>query len=80
MATSQSLKVGLGLLLGFSIGVGCRLAHIPSPAPTALIGALLVLAMTTGWTLVDRLFSHRPKNSEPLCGGPAGTPPVRDAE
>ena len=42
------MKIALGLILAFAIGVACRLATIPLPAPPVLIGALLVLAMTLG--------------------------------
>jgi len=42
----------LGLLLGLGIGVVCRLTGVPLPAPPVLVGALLVLAMTTGYLLV----------------------------
>ena len=72
MLKPRTVKTLIGLLLGFAIGLGCRLGGIPSPAPPVLTGALLVLAMTVGWTLVDAWFAHRPKSTEDLCGGPTG--------
>jgi XapX domain-containing protein len=66
------MKVALGLLLAFAIGVACRLAGIPLPAPPVLIGALLVLAMTLGYVATDRFAAHREAKSKPLCGGPSG--------
>lgn len=74
MPSARVLKTIIGLMLGFGIGLGCRLGGIPSPAPPVLTGALLVLAMTLGWTLVDYWASHRPKANVDLCGGPTGTP------
>lgn len=68
------MKVALGLLLAFAIGVACRLAGIPLPAPPVLIGTLLVLAMTLGYVVTDRLAAHREAKSRPLCGGPSGQP------
>lgn len=68
------MKVALGLLLGVLIGVICSLAEIPLPAPPALVGALLVLAMSVGYTLSDRYFSRRMATTRALCGGPAGQP------
>ncbi|WP_115718327.1 DUF1427 family protein [Gallaecimonas mangrovi] len=62
----------LGLLLGLLIGAGCRLLGIPLPAPQALIGALLVLAMTLGYGLVGLLNSCRPATQQSNCGGPSG--------
>ena len=66
------MKVALGLLLAFAIGIVCRLADIPLPAPPALIGALLVLAMTLGYVGTDRYAGYREAKSRPLCGGPTG--------
>ncbi|HXD05216.1 MAG TPA: DUF1427 family protein [Burkholderiaceae bacterium] len=53
-STSRWPKVSLGLALGFAIGVACRILDIPSPAPSMLSGALLVMAMTIGYVVTDR--------------------------
>lgn len=45
--------------LAFAIGFGCRGLGIPVPAPTALLGALLVLAMTSGYLLADGFLARR---------------------
>jgi len=66
------MKVALGLLLGFLIGVGCRAFAIPSPAPPAIVGALLVVAMTVGSVLADRYVARRAATTTHLCGGPTG--------
>ncbi|WP_134681586.1 DUF1427 family protein [Paracoccus ravus] len=68
------MKTILGLLLAFAIGVGCRFAGIPLPAPPALIGAALVLAMTLGYVLTDRFAASRAATTRLLCGGPTGQP------
>jgi len=68
------MKVALGLLLGFVIGIFCRYAGVPLPAPPALPGALLVLSMTIGFLIADRLAGHRPHTTKHLCGGPTGKP------
>ena len=47
----------LGIILGFGIGYGCRWFDLPLPAPPKLIGALLVVAMTVGFVLVDSLLT-----------------------
>ena len=52
----MQLKLILGYLLAFLIGVGCRLLDIPLPAPTALLGAAIVLALTSGFLLTDKLM------------------------
>jgi XapX domain-containing protein len=53
------MKLFLGFLLAFAIGVGCRLARIPSPAPNAIIGGLLVVSMSTGYVLTDKWLDRR---------------------
>lgn len=68
------MKIAIGLLLGLLIGAGCRLAAIPVPAPPAIVGALLVLAMTVGYLLTDRFASHRAAVNRKHCGGPSGVP------
>ncbi len=72
MPDIQTIKIAIGLALGFAIGLICHLGGIPSPAPPVLPGALLVLSMTIGWTLTDRWFAHRPKLNEANCAGPVG--------
>lgn len=56
-----------GLVLGALVGAGCRWFDIPSPAPPRLIGALLLVAMTLGFLLADRLL---PPGATLLGGGP----------
>jgi len=66
------MKIAIGIILAFAIGVICRLSGIPVPAPPAIVGALLVLAMTTGYILVDQLNGQRPNKNKKHCGGPTG--------
>lgn len=66
------MKALIGLCIGFGIGLACRLFDIPSPAPPALEGALLVLAMTGGYLAADRWLAHRAVTTRHLCGGPDG--------
>lgn len=65
------MKIALGLVLALVIGVVCRLAGIPVPAPPAIVGALLVLAMTVGYLLANRYAKH-PATHKKHCGGPTG--------
>jgi XapX domain-containing protein len=51
------LHIALGLVMAFGIGAFCRGFDIPSPAPPRLVGALLVVAMTVGFLLTDRLLA-----------------------
>lgn len=69
----MNAKIVSGLALGFAIGFACSLIGLPLPAPPVLIGALLVVAMTSGYLLTDRyLCAHRPKTQSNNCGGPSG--------
>ena len=67
------MKIFVSLLLAAGIGILCRLTGIPVPAPPVIVGALLVLSMTIGYLLGNRLAWERPRRNEPLCGGPTGT-------
>lgn len=69
----MNMKVLIGLALGFLIGLACSLGSIPVPAPPVLVGALLVVAMTSGYILTDRLIAWRKVNTQVSnCGGPNG--------
>jgi XapX domain-containing protein len=72
-------KVVVGLILGFTIGAGCRWFDIPVPSPSKLMGALLVVAMTLGYLAADKVIAAKfaargPASNQHLCGGPTGTP------
>lgn len=69
------MKAVIGLTLAFGIGAVCRLADIPLPAPPAVVGAVLVLSMTLGYLLMNKLASHRLDRSRSHCGGPSGELP-----
>ena len=47
----------LGILLGLTIGAGCRYFDLPLPAPPKLVGALLVVFMTSGFLLTDAVLT-----------------------
>lgn len=53
------IKPLIGILLALGIGVGCRLFRIPLPGPPAILGAILAVAMATGYTLTDRFLAGR---------------------
>jgi XapX domain-containing protein len=55
------MRLILGFLLAFVIGVVCRVARIPSPAPQAIVGALLVASMSTGYVLTERWLGRTTK-------------------
>jgi len=74
------IKIIVGLVLGFAIGFFCRYAGIPAPAPPVLPGALLVLAMTVGFLLADKIAVHRHSTTRHLCGGPTGKPPADEKD
>jgi len=48
------MKSVIGIVLAFALGFSCRAFGIPSPAPPLIFGALLVMAMTIGYILVDK--------------------------
>lgn len=69
------MKAVIGLILAFALGFACRAFGIPSPAPPVIMGALLVMAMTIGYVLVDRYVAAHPARHRANCGGPSGLAP-----
>jgi XapX domain-containing protein len=53
------IKQLLALVLAFIIGFACRYFGIPSPAPNMFIGALLVMVITLGAMVAERVFPGR---------------------
>lgn len=68
------MKLFVGILISFVVGVGCRYFDIPVPSPPVIPGALLVLAMTIGYSTTNAFLSSRgkPATTAHLCGGPTG--------
>lgn len=68
------MRFVVGLLISFLVGVGCRVLDIPVGSPAAIPGALLVVAMTVGYSSANALLNrrNRPATTSHLCGGPAG--------
>ena len=69
------MKILIGAMVACLVGVGCRYFDIPVPSPPVLPGALLVVAMTLGYSATDRLLTRRAQHAttKHLCGGPTGT-------
>jgi XapX domain-containing protein len=63
------MKIVLRLVLALSLGVGSRLVGLPLPAPLALTGAVLELARSAGYEVVDRLAPPRGATQRENCGG-----------
>jgi XapX domain-containing protein len=53
------MKIVIGIVLGICIGIGCRFFDIPLPGPPAILGAVLAVAMATGYTMTDRFLAKR---------------------
>jgi XapX domain-containing protein len=70
------VKIAIGFVLSFIIGAGCRYFDIPAASPPVIPGALIVLAMTLGYSSMDRVLirKDRAATTKHLCGGPTGLP------
>lgn len=66
----------VGLVISFAVGVGCRYFDIPVGSPAVIPGALVVLAMTMGYSSTNKILNRRSRlaNTSHLCGGPSGAP------
>ena len=70
------MKIAIGFVLSVIIGAGCRYFDIPAASPPVIPGALIVLAMTLGYSSMDRVLirNDRAAVTKPPCGGPTGLP------
>jgi XapX domain-containing protein len=50
------MKLFIGFLVAFGIGAFCRWCRIPSPAPQAIQGSLLVLMMSVGYIAAGQII------------------------
>ncbi len=76
------MKLAFGLIISLAVGIGCRVFDIPVPSPPVLPGALLVFAMTLGYSGADRflLRTARVATSKSMCGGPTGQTSIASAK
>ena len=70
------IRIAIGFVLSFIIGAGCRYFDIPAASPPVIPGALIVLAMTLGYSSMDRVLvrKNQTATTKHLCGGPTGLP------
>jgi XapX domain-containing protein len=71
------MKIAIGFVLSFIIGAGCRYFDIPAASPPVIPGALIVLAMTLGYSSMDNVLIRKKDQAattKHLCGGPTGLP------
>jgi XapX domain-containing protein len=68
------MKLLIGVLVSFVVGAGCRYFDVPVPSPPVIPGALLVLAMTIGYSATNTILNRRGAlaTTSHLCGGPTG--------
>ncbi len=58
MAGGFSYPPWVGIVVAAAIGGLVRLLKLPIPAPPTIVGALMVLAMTIGYLVVNWLLHH----------------------
>jgi XapX domain-containing protein len=70
------IRIAIGFVLSFVIGAACRYFDIPAASPPVIPGALIVLAMTLGYSSMDRALvrKNQAATTKHLCGGPTGLP------
>jgi XapX domain-containing protein len=68
------MKFALGLMVSFVVGAACRYFDIPVGSPSVIPGALIVVAMTSGYSWTNQILNARNKvaSTTHLCGGPNG--------
>ncbi len=62
------MRLLIAFVLSFSIGAASRWTGVPSMAPQAIVGGLLIVAMSTGWVTVDRVMAKKQPAGVALVG------------
>jgi XapX domain-containing protein len=66
------MRIIIAFIVAFGIGAASRWARVPSLAPQAIVGSLLIVTMSTGYVLADRLLSvsvSKSINTEQVANG-----------
>jgi XapX domain-containing protein len=58
------MRILIAFIVAFAIGAASRCTGVPSLAPQAIIGALLIVAMSTGYVSADRLLKRNPATQQ----------------
>lgn len=53
------MKLAIGVLIAFAVGAACRYWQLPAPAPPTLFGAMLVAAMSFGYSGTDWMMAKK---------------------
>jgi XapX domain-containing protein len=74
------MKLFIGVVVSFIVGVGCRYFDVPVPSPPLIPGALLVFAMTMGYSSTNQFLKRKGNlaTTDHLCGGPTGLPALNE--
>ncbi len=52
-------RILVGIVLGLAIGAACRRFALPAPNPPELMGAFLILSITSGYAITDWWIEKR---------------------
>ncbi len=75
------IRIMIVFFLSFVIGAACRYFDIPAASPPVIPGALIVLAMTLGYSSMNRVLVRKNETAitKRFCGGPTGLPVSAEA-
>src|SRR5271156_5904897 len=68
------MRILIAFIVAFAIGAASRWTGVPSLAPQAIVGALLIVAMSTGYVSADRLLKRTSSPSEAIAHESPSTP------
>ncbi len=63
------MRILIAFIVSFLIGAASRWTGVPSLAPQAIVGALLIVAMSTGWVSVDCFLAWKQRAHVSLTRG-----------
>ena len=70
------MRILIAFIVAFGIGAASRWTGVPSLAPQAIVGALLIVAMSAGYVSADRLLKRTSTPSVAVSLNTDGRPPL----
>ncbi|WP_353062454.1 XapX domain-containing protein [Tunturibacter psychrotolerans] len=74
------MRILIAFIVAFVIGAASRWTGVPSLAPQAIMGALLIVAMSTGYVSADRFLKRNPSPSATASVSTCATAELATAE
>ncbi len=60
------MKIAFGLVIAVCLGIFCRFFDLPLPGPPAIMGAVMAIAMASGYTATEYAITRQQRSSRAI--------------